>query len=256
MQQNEESSSSFSRQSLQIMVDVIYASWYLSTGCGISFCPKHLKLASRQQASRQLRQAICSMHQFVARDTLIAVPYVWPWLADAHHAWGCSNIMLQKDTMHLKKRNMHKFVAWDTLSDPDWPCLGLLTYHVSARQMLISDGEVSVTQIVVKLLWRVIQFLQVTGNTYLKDNISQYIRMQNNQMIICEEISAPPVDLTDIFATRVYATTSTSVWFQSSPLCYNGWTPTSWDELAGKLVELFQRLLWLSFRMDQALISH
>ena len=94
------------------------------------------------------------------------------------------------------------------------------------------------------------------GNTYLKDNISQYIRMQNNQMIICEEISAPPVDLTDIFATRVYATTSTSVWFQSSPLCYNGWTPTSWDELAGKLVELFQRLLWLSFRMDQALISH
>ena len=35
--------------------------------------------------------------------------------------------------------------------------------------------------------------------------------MQNNQMIICEEISAPPVDLTDIFATRVYATTSTSV---------------------------------------------
>ena len=35
------------------------------------------------------------------------------------------------------------------------------------------------------------------GNTYLKDNISQYIRMQNNQMIICEEISAPPVDLTD-----------------------------------------------------------
>ena len=53
--------------------------------------------------------------------------------------------------------------------------------------------------------------LQVTGNTYLKDNISQYIRMQNNQMIICEEISAPPVDLTDIFATRVYATTSTSV---------------------------------------------
>ena len=98
--------------------------------------------------------------------------------------------------------------------------------------------------------------LQVTGNTYLKDNISQYIRMQNNQMIICEEISAPPVDLTDIFATRVYATTSTSVWFQSSPLCYNGWTPTSWDELAGKLVELFQRLLWLSFRMDQALISH
>ena len=98
--------------------------------------------------------------------------------------------------------------------------------------------------------------LQVTGNTYLKDNISRYIRMQNNQMIICEEISAPPVDLTDIFATRVYATTSTSVWFQSSPLCYNGWTPTSWDELAGKLVELFQRLLWLSFRMDQALISH
>ena len=94
------------------------------------------------------------------------------------------------------------------------------------------------------------------GNTYLKDNISQYIRMQNNQMIICEEISAPPVDLTDIFATRMYATTSTSVWFQSSPLCYNGWTPTSWDELAGKLVELFQRLLWLSFRMDQALISH
>ena len=56
MQQNEESSSSFSRQSLQIMVDVIYAGWYLSTGCGISFCPKHLKLASRQQASRQLRQ--------------------------------------------------------------------------------------------------------------------------------------------------------------------------------------------------------
>ena len=53
--------------------------------------------------------------------------------------------------------------------------------------------------------------LQVTGNTYLKDNISRYIRMQNNQMIICEEISAPPVDLTDIFATRVYATTSTSV---------------------------------------------
>ena len=49
------------------------------------------------------------------------------------------------------------------------------------------------------------------GNTYLKDNISRYIRMQNNQMIICEEISAPPVDLTDIFATRVYATTSTSV---------------------------------------------
>ena len=49
------------------------------------------------------------------------------------------------------------------------------------------------------------------GNTYLKDNISQYIRMQNNQMIICEEISAPPVDLTDIFATRMYATTSTSV---------------------------------------------
>ena len=55
------------------------------------------------------------------------------------------------------------------------------------------------------------EILPVSGNTYLKDNISQYIRMQNNQMIICEEISAPPVDLTDIFATRMYATTSTSV---------------------------------------------
>ena len=44
------------------------------------------------------------------------------------------------------------------------------------------------------------------GNTYLKDNISQYIRMQNNQMIICEEISAPPVDLTDC---NLAATTST-----------------------------------------------
>ena len=48
--------------------------------------------------------------------------------------------------------------------------------------------------------------LQVTGNAYLKDNISQYIRMQNNQMIICEEISAPPVDLTDC---NLAATTST-----------------------------------------------
>ena len=50
--------------------------------------------------------------------------------------------------------------------------------------------------------------LQVTGLTYLKDNISQIIRMQNKQMIICEEISAPPVCPTDIFATRMDTSTS------------------------------------------------
>ena len=50
--------------------------------------------------------------------------------------------------------------------------------------------------------------LQVTGLTYLKDNISQIIRMQNKQMIICEEISAPPVYPTDIFATRMNTSTS------------------------------------------------
>ena len=46
------------------------------------------------------------------------------------------------------------------------------------------------------------------GYTYLKDDISQGIRMQNKQMIICEEISAPPVYPTDIFATRMDTSTS------------------------------------------------
>ena len=60
----------------------------------------------------------------------------------------------------------------------------------------------------VQFMSDLIIILQVTGNTYLKDNISQYIRMQNNQMMICEEISAPPVYPTDIFATRMNTSTS------------------------------------------------
>ena len=63
----------------------------------------------------------------------------------------------------------------------------------------------------VSLLYCVFSILLVSGNAYLKDNLSQDIRMQNKQMIICEEISAPPVDHTDIFATRMYATISTLV---------------------------------------------
>ena len=84
------------------------------------------RLGNRQAS----KQAICSMHQFVGWDTLIAVAHVWPWLADAYHAWACSNIMLWKTQEIGCVQNIWNWrfcksiVAQDSLYDCDSPCLG------------------------------------------------------------------------------------------------------------------------------------
>ena len=46
---------------------------------------------------------------------------------------------------------------------------------------------------------------------HIEEHIHNMIAMQNKQMTICENISGPPVDPTDIFATRMLIHTSSLV---------------------------------------------
>ena len=110
------------------MVDVIYAGWYLSTGSAISFCPKHFKLPSRQQASKQSGNM-----QYAPICWLGHLDCSGPCLTMIGRCIPCVGLFKYHVTKNTKNgcvqniwnlRFCESIVAQDALYDRDWPCVG------------------------------------------------------------------------------------------------------------------------------------